>query len=256
MRVYLGLGMRKTASFIDSLIPAVLKPDDLIKMNQVKYSQAVGSWTGEHILETGLSEVELELLKKAEVKPPGRILVLFAGGGREAIALAKQGYEVVGVDIVPEMVASAQQSARELEAKAQFYVQDASQLDFPSQSFDAVVAFSSMYGSIPTAKKRVEMLRQIYDVLKENGVFLFNFPFDRGEIREPHQRWFWLRKGMAYATLGNFGYQIGDTFYGGAEFLHYFSKEEIVSEAEQGWFEVDHLSAEISSWAIFRKAKR
>lgn len=254
MRLYLGLGMRKTASFVNSLIPAVLKPGDIIKMNQLKYSQAVSTWSGEAIVNRKLSEAEEGLLNKAELKPGSRILVLFAGGGRETVALAKLGYQVVGVDIVPEMVERARQSARHLQVKADFHVQDASRLDFPPESFDAVAVFAHMYGSIPTIKRRVETLKRIHHVLKAGGVLLFNFAHDKDDIRAAYQKRFWLRKTVAYATLGNFGYQVGDRLYAEAEFLHYFSKEEIMDEAKQGGFEIAGLSVEgYSGWAVLRK---
>lgn len=41
----------------------------------------------------------------------GRVLVLCMGGGREAIALAQRGFEVVGVDFVPEVLEKARENA-------------------------------------------------------------------------------------------------------------------------------------------------
>lgn len=76
-----------------------------------------------------------------EVVPPssGRTLDLGCGEGRLARDLAAQGYDVVGVDASPTMLAAAREAAPEMELR----IADAADLPFSDASFDLVVAFMS-----------------------------------------------------------------------------------------------------------------
>jgi ubiquinone/menaquinone biosynthesis C-methylase UbiE len=68
-----------------------------------------------------------------------RILDVGTGTGRAAIALAKRGATVTGVDASAEMLSVAERRARDAGARVTFVRGDAHALDFPDRSFDAVV---------------------------------------------------------------------------------------------------------------------
>ena len=68
-----------------------------------------------------------------------RILDVGTGTGRAAIALAKRGAVVTGIDASAEMLQVAGRRAREAGAAVTFQQGDAHRLDFPDGSFDAVV---------------------------------------------------------------------------------------------------------------------
>lgn len=71
---------------------------------------------------------------------PGRtILDVGTGTGRAAIALARRGAEVTGLDASAEMLAVARRRADERQAAVRFIEGDAHRLAFPDRSFDAVV---------------------------------------------------------------------------------------------------------------------
>jgi len=72
--------------------------------------------------------------------PTARTLDLGCGEGRLARDLAERGYDVVGVDASPSMVAAARETAPEMEIK----LADAASLPLPDGSFDLVVAFMSL----------------------------------------------------------------------------------------------------------------
>src|SRR5437867_10367526 len=55
----------------------------------------------------------------------GPLLDLACGTGRMALRLAAQGYQVTGVDIVPEMIARARQKAAEHRVSIEWVVADA-----------------------------------------------------------------------------------------------------------------------------------
>jgi SAM-dependent methyltransferase len=68
-----------------------------------------------------------------------RILDVGTGTGRAAIALAKAGAIVTGVDASREMLAVAERRAREEGVTVSFIPGDAHRLAFPDRGFDAVV---------------------------------------------------------------------------------------------------------------------
>src|SRR5258708_6294312 len=55
----------------------------------------------------------------------GPLLDLACGTGRMALRLVEQGYQVTGVDIVPEMIAQGRQKADERSASIEWVVADA-----------------------------------------------------------------------------------------------------------------------------------
>lgn len=74
------------------------------------------------------SEPRPELEGLLQGRRPGRALDLGCGAGTDAIYLAKQGWEVTGVDFVPEAIATARSRARAAGSTACFVAGDATRL--------------------------------------------------------------------------------------------------------------------------------
>jgi SAM-dependent methyltransferase len=87
--------------------------------------------------------------------PPARVLDLGCGEGRLARDLTSRGYEVVGVDRSPTMLAAARDAAPELE----LHLADASALPFPDASFAVVAAFMSLQDTEDAAGAIAEAAR-------------------------------------------------------------------------------------------------
>ena len=68
-----------------------------------------------------------------------RVLDVGTGTGRAAIALARRGAVVTGVDASAEMLQVAEGRARDAQVQVTFARGDVHDLDFPDRSFDAVV---------------------------------------------------------------------------------------------------------------------
>jgi SAM-dependent methyltransferase len=236
LRVELGRFFIRLGRFIESLAVVVMRPADLVDFNRLGYGEALLSyWAEESLVDQGLSPGERDLITRLPIKN-GRLLLLGLGGGRDAIALAKMGFEVVGVDFIKDAVAKAEENASRHGVSIQGLVQEFSQLEVPSASFDLAIILAAMYSSIPTRRRRVEMLQRIKAALKPEGYFLCQFSLDPDQ--KPNRRAELARKAFALLTWGNRGHQPGGIIRG-REFMHIFLSEgELESEFGAAGFEV------------------
>jgi len=224
--------------FIQELALMIMKQRDLIAFSQRSYStaNALDGWSSDELIESGLRPQETELLKKISLGR-GKILVLDVGGGREAIYFARKGFEVAGVDYVPEMVRAAEENARKRGLTIRCSVQEISRLDVPTEEYDIVWLSEAMYSCVPVRKCRVRMLRTIFRALKPGGHFICQFYWDPRMATSSAAEF--GKKLFGALTFGNPSYEKGDFLQHDMEFLHAFSKEtELREEFESGGFEV------------------
>jgi ubiquinone/menaquinone biosynthesis C-methylase UbiE len=121
----------------------------------------------------GLRPWEGEVCRQYHV-PPGRILDIGCGCGREAVALARLGYRVTGVDIMPEMLRVAETVVAEADISVDFHLSDGKTLDFPDETFDHVIVWSQTLGYVPGVQNRVHLLRECARVLRRDGRLSFS----------------------------------------------------------------------------------
>ena len=105
---------------------------------------------------------------------PRRILDLATGTGTVALLLAKEGYQVTGVDIAQRMIDIARLKAtRSGEQKVAFLCQDATQLDMPG-TFDAAISLFDSLNYILTARGLQQVFAGVYRHLNPGGSFIFD----------------------------------------------------------------------------------
>ena len=98
--------------------------------------------------------------------PPARLLDLGCGAGWTSAFFARSGYDVLGVDLAPDMIALArQQRDREGLARLDFVACDYEDLPFDG-GFDAVVFFDALHHSTTEAAT----LGSAYRALKRGGL--------------------------------------------------------------------------------------
>jgi SAM-dependent methyltransferase len=243
LRIELSRVLLRVGGFIQSLALPLMKPDDLVEFTRQYYARprSIGYWGKKDLLESGLVPDELCLLEKIPFRS-GRMLVLCLGGGRDALAFAKMGFEVTGVDYVPEMVERAKAGAAERGLRIEGLVQDMSRLDLPIGVYDAAWLSAMMYSSIPTRARRIKVLRSIASALKPGGYFACQFWYEPEMPRRPSAHL--LRQAFACLTLGNVRYEPGDRLAANSEFYHVFSSsDEARPEFKEGGFEVLDIRA-------------
>jgi ubiquinone/menaquinone biosynthesis C-methylase UbiE len=99
-----------------------------------------------------------------------KVLDLGCGSGWLAVYLARQGFEVVGVDVSAQAINLANTWASQEDLKISFDVADASQLQYQAGSFDAVVA-NSIFEHFPI-KQAQQLTDKVYTMLKDGGIFI------------------------------------------------------------------------------------
>jgi SAM-dependent methyltransferase len=115
--------------------------------------------------------------------PPARVLDLGCGTGWTSTFLAKRGYQVVGQDIAPDMIAIAEQNkARDALDQLQFLVSDYESLGF-SDEFDAAL----FYDCLHHAEDPSAALTSVYRALKPGGILITLEP-GRGHSKHEHTR--------------------------------------------------------------------
>jgi ubiquinone/menaquinone biosynthesis C-methylase UbiE len=98
-----------------------------------------------HMIGTQIVIVSELLIESLDLRSTDRVLDVATGSGNAALAAARRGADVVGVDYVPALLERARQRATAEAVQATFVDGDAEALPFDDHSFDVV---SSVFGSM------------------------------------------------------------------------------------------------------------
>jgi SAM-dependent methyltransferase len=106
-----------------------------------------------------IESVADEVVEAAGARAGERLLDVATGSGNAAVAAARRGARVTGLDITPELLAVAERRAAEEGLEIAFIEGDAANLPFEDDSFDRVTSvFGAMFAS-DQARTAAELLR-------------------------------------------------------------------------------------------------
>jgi SAM-dependent methyltransferase len=103
------------------------------------------------------------------------ILELACGTGRHAFELEKYHYEITATDRSSDMLEVARRHAAENDSKVVFVASDMQNLQAPAKEYDAVICLFDSIGYLKTDQFLSEALAQIWNRLRTNGLFVFEF---------------------------------------------------------------------------------
>jgi SAM-dependent methyltransferase len=119
----------------------------------------------------------------------GAMLDLACGTGRQAIELARRGYEVVAFDLSLSMLARAGDDAQEREVKLNFVQGDMREMTFEEQ-FDGVYCWNTSFGYFDE-EKNAQVVDRVRGALKKGGLFLLDVVNRDFIVRQsPSLAWF------------------------------------------------------------------
>lgn len=137
-----------------------------------------------------------------------KVLDVACGTGQHAIALARRGYEITGVDVSTRMIEKARENAEKAQTQARFIVAGfgelAACLEIDS-SFDALLCLGSSLPHIPSPEALAPTLADFAAVLRPGGLLIVqNRNFDQVLLardrwqppqahREGNTEWLFLR---------------------------------------------------------------
>ena len=113
-----------------------------------------------------------EILAQEDLHPRTAV-DLACGTGTVSLLLARQGLDVIGVDLSEEMLTVAQQKAEGLENPPRFVCQSLQQLTLPRGVDLAVCALDSL-DYITDPQDCAEAIRRVYRALNPGGIFIFD----------------------------------------------------------------------------------
>ncbi len=110
---------------------------------------------------------------RSELRPGGRMLVAGSGTGRECFALAGEGFDVIGVDFAPAMIAASRREAERRGLAVEFIEADLRSMAAPDPPLDGVLFTYDVFSFIPDAGSRIRLLGRVREWLAPGGlVFL------------------------------------------------------------------------------------
>ena len=138
-----------------------------------------------HIHERGFKPAQF-LVENIDLLPKGRALDVAMGAGRNAIYLAKMGFDVEGVDMSPEAVNNALESARKAGITIRAQIADLDgDYHIEKSAFDVIVCFNYLQRSL---------IPQIKDGLRKGGMVVYEtFIVDQAQFGKPKNPDYLLR---------------------------------------------------------------
>jgi len=115
-----------------------------------------------------------ELLRSRKMR---RICDMGCGPGRNLVFLAKQGFEVYGIDISENALERARKRANELRLNVQLKKADMTSVPFPDSFFDAVMCVYAIYHNTLDGMRRT--ISEVRRILTPGGLVLVTFQTKR-----------------------------------------------------------------------------
>lgn len=121
------------------------------------------------------TKLEISGLKRlVPLKPEDRIADVCCGMGRHLLPLVSHGYQVVGLDRSPMMLALAHRGAQAAGLQARLVLGDSSRLPFRDASLDVVLNLFNSFGYFEREEDDRRVLAEAARCLKPGGRFLLD----------------------------------------------------------------------------------
>ncbi len=227
----IGSCFSRLANLLEGLLPALLPPAEHSRLTCEQYLTDYHTYhlnaidpASLYSEEEALDVWERQVFDRYGLRT-GRMLVMGAGTGREAIEIARRGLSVVGIDSNFAALGIARRLAGSRGLPIQVNQGDYMALPYASDSFDYALLSCSMYSSIPGRAGRQAWLQELARILPPGGLVMLSFLPERdapGRVRGLCRR---LNLVLVKLPGANATYQRGDEYTCG-HFVHAFQNED------------------------------
>jgi SAM-dependent methyltransferase len=224
-------GYRRFDRLRSELVAATASDAVLDRFNDLAYGRTDAYRPDTGSFREYLFPWEEQVVRERFPPPPGRVLVGGAGGGREALALAELGYEVVAFD-PSETLVRALAGRSGITAFPGGYEQLGAMFG-PDESFDAVVLGWGSFSHLRSERDRLETLRAAARLT--DGPILVSFLALKRAASPGLSR---LRRLLPRRRDRD----AGDVFAVTIGFYHPVDEAEVRTLAEKAGLEVEHAS--------------
>lgn len=136
------------------------------------------------LLTTERTAQEVDFIESSLLLSPfARILDVGCGFGRHSIELARRGYDVVGIDPSPAMIAAAQEKAERAGVKIDFRREHGEMFVTKTLFYAAICLFTSL-GQIGDHGSNCELVSRVHAALNPGGQFLVEVPQRDTAVRQ------------------------------------------------------------------------
>jgi ubiquinone/menaquinone biosynthesis C-methylase UbiE len=120
----------------------------------------------------GMAKLLPAALERFDAQPQ-TVLDLACGEGTFAVAMAKRGLQVTGIDLSPQMLQFARERATKEKVNVKFVLQDMRSLSF-EESFDLATCWFDSLNYLLELDDLEETFAGVYRALKKAGLFIFD----------------------------------------------------------------------------------
>jgi hypothetical protein len=232
--------IRRLCSFLDACLTGfwlgVLDRGHLHALDQVYYD-GEEMYCNEEYNCRGFWSWEQEVIRRyfGDCK---RLLVGGAGGGREVLALCREGYEVEGFECNPRLIQYARTLLEREGLSAAMTFTPRDKCFYSDRPFDGAIVGWGAYMLIQQRRKRVAFLKQLRAQVRAEAPLLLSF-----YARQTGERRFVTILAVGNALrwlLRRERLDLGDDL--APNYVHYFTKEQITSELQEAGFELARYS--------------
>ena len=153
-------------------------PEQTAETVRDKYDMQAASYAMHGVKDAAAEWCEAILRQLGERR---RVLVVGSGTGQECLALARMGFDCLGIDFSPNMIAEAERLARDAALEGVCFRQaDIRTFDMTPGSFDGVLFTPDVFSFLPRSRERIEVLRRLRAALSPSGRLLLSARIIRG----------------------------------------------------------------------------